>query len=141
MQMKQMQQRMVTSVLPSARRCVSRACAEQTRGVQQRQQTSGSKRTMQMQQMMRLGVRVTCECPMCCVRETQQEQAWSEQKKHPKGERVQTVEAESAGRVETTKLQSSRRQVWHQVSVQLLHALLLSAAVAVVPAGWSLMRR
>ena len=125
MQMKQMLQRMVTSVLPSARRCVSRACAEQTRGVQQRQlQTSGSKQTMQMQQMMRVGVRVTFVCPTCCVREMQQEQAWSEQRMQPKGERVQTMEAESAGRVETTKLQSSRRQVWHQMCVQLLHALL-----------------
>lgn len=94
-----------------------------------------------MLQMMRVGVRVTCECSMCCVREKQQEQAWSEKKKHAKEERVQTVEAKSAGRVETTRLKSSRQEVWHQVSVQLLHALLLSDAVAVVPAGWSWMRR
>ena len=79
--------------------------------MQQQQQTSESKRTMRMLQMVRLGGRATWVCPRCCVSEKQQEQAWSEKKTHATGERVQTAEAKSAGRVETTRLKSSRRHV------------------------------
>ena len=109
--------------------------------MQQQQQTSESKRTMRMLQMVRLGVHVTCVCPRYCNGERQQEEAWSEKKKHPKRKQVQTAEAKSAEGVMTTQVKSSRRHVWHRMCEQLLHALLLSDAVAVVPAESSLMRR